>query len=261
MPYVYLIQDTVSGLVKIGMATNPVLRLSGLQTGTANPLRLLHLIEACEARRLEAQLHEQYAAFRVSREWFKLSSEQVLAITQVEPSPCIDKGAVSHETAHIQPAPHGMVEVSERRLGMILSRLRRGRPYPGVLWLAVRGLTGRSEVKVSPVGSALTFALEDACAAQPFGDRLLGLLERLWPERQVRSELGHTVVDLHSMKRVAQSGPGMFEYVDVAEFVERQIASDYYEATKGHGRYTDFKPIYLPAPLPKWADFSQKAGQ
>lgn len=66
---VYFIQDAVTADVKIGFCLmQPEKRLAALQTGNANPLRLLGHVPGTDAH--EKGLHRRFAAFRRAREWF-----------------------------------------------------------------------------------------------------------------------------------------------------------------------------------------------
>jgi hypothetical protein len=70
---VYFILDTVSNAVKIGKANNIDSRISDLQTGNPNALKLIHYID-CESEEqsfvLERKLHNQYKKLRLIGEWF-----------------------------------------------------------------------------------------------------------------------------------------------------------------------------------------------
>ena len=70
---VYFILDSESNAVKIGKANNIYDRLSDLQTGNPNTLRLIHQID-CESEEqsflLEQTLHKKFNEFRKSGEWF-----------------------------------------------------------------------------------------------------------------------------------------------------------------------------------------------
>lgn len=66
---VYFVQDTVSGHIKIGYTSKPATwRLSLLQTGNPNPLRLLITLPGGEQE--EARLHRKFAVARHRGEWF-----------------------------------------------------------------------------------------------------------------------------------------------------------------------------------------------
>lgn len=66
--FVYFIEATTSGLIKIGSASNPVGRLAALQTGSPERLRLLGTEPGGAAR--ERELHSIFAADRSHGEWF-----------------------------------------------------------------------------------------------------------------------------------------------------------------------------------------------
>jgi hypothetical protein len=70
---VYFILDSASNAVKIGKANNAQQRLSDLQTGNPNPLKLIHEIN-CESEEqsflLEQTLHKKFKKLRISGEWF-----------------------------------------------------------------------------------------------------------------------------------------------------------------------------------------------
>ena len=71
---VYFILDTASNAVKIGKANNIEQRMSDLQTGNPNPLKLIHQIE-CESEKqsflLEQTLHKKLEKVRLIGEWFR----------------------------------------------------------------------------------------------------------------------------------------------------------------------------------------------
>jgi hypothetical protein len=62
-----------NGLVKIGWAVSPGLRLASLQTGS--PLRLRLLASKPGSRTDESDLHRRFAHLRVHGEWFKPDDE------------------------------------------------------------------------------------------------------------------------------------------------------------------------------------------
>jgi len=75
--YVYFIQDTISGHVKIGKSKNPKARLSQLQTATTNPLKLLHTIECEDMDELETMFHSRFADCYIRGEWFAVEEQQI----------------------------------------------------------------------------------------------------------------------------------------------------------------------------------------
>lgn len=68
--YVYFMQATHGGPVKIGWAVDPAARLAELQTGHPDTLVIRRLVKG--DRKLEAQLHRHYASARLRGEWFAL---------------------------------------------------------------------------------------------------------------------------------------------------------------------------------------------
>lgn len=66
--YIYFVEDPREGFIKIGFASDPLARLSGLQISNPYPLKLLGVARA--ARADEHTLHEIFAEHRVQGEWF-----------------------------------------------------------------------------------------------------------------------------------------------------------------------------------------------
>ena len=83
MSYVYLIYNEnydISDYVKIGKADDVELRLSGLQIGNPNKMKVAAVIEcknSSDARRLEKELHRKYSRLHVRGEWFHWSRDIV----------------------------------------------------------------------------------------------------------------------------------------------------------------------------------------
>ena len=69
----YFIRDEVTCLIKIGWAKSPIDRLKTLQTGSSNPLTLIHFIDSSVFD--ETELHQRFAHLRVRGEWFKPAQE------------------------------------------------------------------------------------------------------------------------------------------------------------------------------------------
>lgn len=71
--YVYFILDENSKKIKIGKANDVQERISSLQTGNPNPLKIRHIIE-CKSEQisflLEKQYHEKFKHLRGIGEWF-----------------------------------------------------------------------------------------------------------------------------------------------------------------------------------------------
>ena len=62
---VYFILDTASNAVKIGKANNIEQRMSDLQTGNPNPLKLIHEIE-CESEKQSFLLEQDRKSTRLN---------------------------------------------------------------------------------------------------------------------------------------------------------------------------------------------------
>lgn len=81
--YVYFI-GAASGPIKIGIATRPLARLSGLQTSHHEKLDLL---ATCEGDlELEKAYHRRFAAHRLSGEWFERTPELMAEIERLTPN-------------------------------------------------------------------------------------------------------------------------------------------------------------------------------
>jgi hypothetical protein len=78
--YVYFIQADADGPIKIGTAYNLRYRLSSLLSGTWHDLRLVGWVVG--SRKTEKNLHKQFAADRIKREWFKSSDAIVSFIRE-----------------------------------------------------------------------------------------------------------------------------------------------------------------------------------
>ncbi len=71
---VYFVQATLGGPIKIGKSLDPQKRVTGMQTGSPVPLRLLaQIVEAAED--LEETLHADFAHLRLHGEWFRPGDE------------------------------------------------------------------------------------------------------------------------------------------------------------------------------------------
>ena len=74
---VYFVLSMSSHLVKIGYAKDPWKRLSSMQTGCPEELRMMAVIYTYLPVGLESDLHVRFAAQRVRGEWFSLTDELV----------------------------------------------------------------------------------------------------------------------------------------------------------------------------------------
>jgi hypothetical protein len=73
--FLYAIQDTQSGYIKIGYSADPDNRIRELQTGNSGALQLVHRARIREdrARIVEQQLHRDLNHLRVRGEWFNIT--------------------------------------------------------------------------------------------------------------------------------------------------------------------------------------------
>lgn len=113
---VYFILDSASNAVKIGKANNINARLSDLQTGNPNPLKVIHYIE-CESEEqsflLERKLHNRYKELRKVGEWFTydetkfedLFSEELNLHRKSKRDPLILKTLFGNESFGIEDFP------------------------------------------------------------------------------------------------------------------------------------------------------------
>jgi len=69
---VYLIRGN-DGRYKIGIAKNPKKRISQLQTGNSDKMKIIEVYQSDNASKIETALHNQYSHVRQSGEWFDLS--------------------------------------------------------------------------------------------------------------------------------------------------------------------------------------------
>lgn len=80
--FLYVIKSGDSAY-KVGISVDPKRRLSQIQTGNHNPLRLIMQIpfeSGREARSVESIIHEKIKAYNSSGEWFKIQSGVLAAI-------------------------------------------------------------------------------------------------------------------------------------------------------------------------------------
>lgn len=99
---VYFIRRGESGPVKIGFSANVRKRVRSLQTGSAEPLKLLAVAEGGE--QTERFLHEQFARHRLEGEWFSPDASLLGLISDL-----------AGKSAPAQPAPSRYTPLSELR--------------------------------------------------------------------------------------------------------------------------------------------------
>lgn len=77
--YVYIIKNTETGRVKVGVGTDPVKRLKQLQTGNDCPLELVYTSFLCSnAFSVEAEVHHRFQDKLVRGEWFDVSEKEII---------------------------------------------------------------------------------------------------------------------------------------------------------------------------------------
>jgi len=79
--YVYLFQRPLDGAYKIGMSSNPTIRLKQICDKFPGTIRI-YTTKTDNMRKTEAELHQKYNDCRVDGEWFTLSQHDVSDITK-----------------------------------------------------------------------------------------------------------------------------------------------------------------------------------
>jgi|JI7StandDraft_1071085.scaffolds.fasta_scaffold207381_2 hypothetical protein len=70
---IYLVENAATGTCKIGYSKDPLKRLSGLRTNTADRLELIAEINGEQSD--ERDLHARFFSYRMRGEWFKCCAE------------------------------------------------------------------------------------------------------------------------------------------------------------------------------------------
>lgn len=78
--YVYLVMGKDNDIVKIGIASNLIKRLSSLNTGSPEELRIFDFIKCDNPRKIESELHQRYSNNRIKGEWFNIENEKILTM-------------------------------------------------------------------------------------------------------------------------------------------------------------------------------------
>lgn len=68
--YIYVIQEWLTGHIKIGVSNNPIRRIKGIQTGNSSKLQILDTIEVCDPYNVEKSIHHELSEHRIRGEWF-----------------------------------------------------------------------------------------------------------------------------------------------------------------------------------------------
>lgn len=99
--YVYIVGQSESTLIKIGITEAPRTRMESLTYGCGQVLTVLRLLE-CETRaialEIESTLHLRFQSFRTYGEWFKIPFEIACTELFFHPSSFGIKGVVETET-------------------------------------------------------------------------------------------------------------------------------------------------------------------
>lgn len=81
--YVYIIQNTATKNIKIGVATNPSDRLSQLQTGSDVDLKLIYTSGVCSnSFEIESTCHNHFKESHVRGEWFKVEPSEAISFLE-----------------------------------------------------------------------------------------------------------------------------------------------------------------------------------
>lgn len=81
--YVYIIQNTATKNIKIGVATNPSDRLSQLQTGSDVDLKLIYTSGVCSnSFEIESTCHNHFKDSHVRGEWFKVEPNEAISFLE-----------------------------------------------------------------------------------------------------------------------------------------------------------------------------------
>lgn len=78
--YVYLMEcvsELNSAKYKIGISLNPEKRISQLQTGNPDQLKLIDKYKSDIAERIEKTIHRQYSYLKKEGEWFDLNIDDI----------------------------------------------------------------------------------------------------------------------------------------------------------------------------------------
>lgn len=76
--YVYVVENEVTGSVKVGVSSSPKKRLSTLQTGTEHKLNLVHVSDATVVVS-EKKVHELLNESCIRGEWFNVSTDAAIS--------------------------------------------------------------------------------------------------------------------------------------------------------------------------------------
>lgn len=81
--YVYVIENTNNGAVKIGVAHDPEARLKQLQTGSVDELRIAYTSYLCSnAFQVESFMHQHFADSHIRGEWYQADVGEVVDVLE-----------------------------------------------------------------------------------------------------------------------------------------------------------------------------------
>lgn len=81
--YVYVIENTNNGAVKIGVAHDPEARLKQLQTGSVDELRIAYTSYLCSnAFQVESFMHQHFADCHIRGEWYQADISDVVDVLE-----------------------------------------------------------------------------------------------------------------------------------------------------------------------------------
>jgi hypothetical protein len=143
---VYMIRAGANGPVKIGFGTNATRRVDELQTGHAETLTVLRLIDGDRA--FESALHRHFAPLRLRGEWFAYADEMLGDLEFLRPSskesltPAImGNGRMDAALRHAVTAAGGIASLAQR-LGIKAPSIYSWRRVPTLRGIAVEAATG-----------------------------------------------------------------------------------------------------------------------
>lgn len=84
--YVYFIQSSHGGPIKIGFSTNPEHRLATLQTANPHPLKLLAVLPGI--KETEKDLHAMFGRSKHHGEWYEATRDLIRFIGLVKAACC-----------------------------------------------------------------------------------------------------------------------------------------------------------------------------
>ncbi len=141
---VYFARAESGGPVKIGHAHNPRRRLTMLQTGNPEPLRLIRVIEGDIAT--EAAAHEAFAARRIKGEWFSFDEEMLRHGREVAEPRKPEERALNRYLK----SERGRFKHLAEAIGVFPSAISQWTKVPAERVLAVEEFTGLSRHDLRP---------------------------------------------------------------------------------------------------------------